>query len=151
MLKTFTFGFIISLLPGLALSSYDAEKIKQKLENYDALEITGWEKSKKETQWIASTALKNSNISVGETKTQLTLPFVNRAQKNTAKKLCGEFAALTLGTSQITDLDVIKEIIRKSTTRHQIKFARFSDMTFYVVPKLVGMRVSLHCSVKKKS
>ncbi len=151
MLKIFLFGFIILLLPGLAFSNYDAEKIKKTLENYDALEITGWGKSKKENQWNASTSLKYSAISVDEKKTKLTLPFVNRAQKNAAKKLCGEFAALTLNTSKTTDLDIIKDVIKKSTTRHQIKFANFSDMTFYVVPKLLGMRVSLHCSVKKKS
>ncbi|MCF6298743.1 MAG: hypothetical protein L3J01_02575, partial [Thiomicrorhabdus sp.] len=108
-------------------------------------------KSEKNSEWAAFTSLKYSAISVGEKKTKLTLPFINQAQKNAAKKLCGEFAALTLGVSQTTDLDIIKEVIRKSTTRHQIKFAKFSGIMFYVVPKLVGMRVSLHCSIKKTS
>jgi len=137
-------------LPPQVWSAYDMEKIKERITANPSFKVSGWSQSPTNHHWQASTSLKTSSIIVNEKKAELTLPFINPTHKKSAKILCAEFAALTLATSKEKELAEIKEIIRKSTTRHQIKFAKLSDMTFYVVPKLVGMRVSLHCTVKTK-
>ena len=141
---------LILLLPAQAwcVHVYDAENIKTKLENTASFKISAWRKSSDDKHaWEAVTSLKYSSITVTDKKAELILPFINARQKKSAKKRCTEFAGLTLASTK-KELAMIKKAVKQSTTRHQIKYVPFKNATFYVVPKLVHMRVSLHCAVK---
>lgn len=138
-------------LPNLAWGALDIDDIKSRLMAHDDFKISGWVKSKKNQDWVAITALKNSFITVGAKKTNLTVPFINPSQKKAAKKLCTNFGIQMLTNPTSKELDLINETIRVSTTHHKIKLATFSDNKLFVHPKLVGMRVSLHCYSKPRN
>lgn len=151
LLKSRISGIIMLTLPGFAWGGYDVDEIKNRLSSHTEFEIHNWIPAKNNQGWAALTNLKNSTINVSEKKTNITLPFINPPQKNTAKKLCASFSAKVLNTTKQEDLDLIHETIRVATTRHQIKLATFDNVKLFIQPKLVGMRVSLHCYLKPKS
>lgn len=136
-------------LPFPAWCAYDAEKIKQGISNKnDLFKVTEWNKSKDQQNWVAKTQLKHVKISIGPQKAKFIAPYINPHQIKSAKKLCTEFAALAIEPKNADELNSIKTTIRKSTTRHQIKFISLNGVNFRVLPKLIGPVVSLHCSVK---
>ena len=136
-------------LPLPALSDYDAEKLKQGIsDNQEMFKVTGWIKSEDQQNWIAKTQLKRVKISVGAQNATFISPYINPRQIKSAKILCAEFAALAMTPKNEDELNSIKTTIKKSTTRHQIKFISLNGVNFTVLPKLIGPVVSLHCSVK---
>jgi len=137
---------LLLLSPIQAWCAYDADEIKENISNNPTLfKVTEW-KTSDNNSWHATTSLKRVKISVNKDKAKFIAPFINPKQMKTGKSLCEEFGAIATKSIDKASRDLIKETIRKATTRHRIVFITLNDVKFSVIPKLIGVVVSLHCS-----
>jgi len=143
-------ALILMLISYPAFADYDVNKIKDGIEKKTTVfQVTGWSQSQDQKSFIATTQLKRLSITVNEKESKLIVPFVTPEQIKTGKVLCRKFTEVASAADSQKQLQDIKDTIRKSTTRHQLKRIKMNDIVFMIAPKLRGSVVSLHCSVSK--
>jgi len=145
------FLFLFLLLPQYGFANYNVDEIKTNiLKNSTVFKVSDWVKDSNKPLWKAKTALKRVKIKVSDKKSEIISPFIGRKQTRNAKQLCTEFASIVLGTNEEEERKKIKLAIKKSTTRHHVRYFTTRNLRFSVAPILVGGLVSLHCIVEKQ-
>ena len=150
LIRTIIFSLLLTIsFSGFA--QYNADKIQLTLAVQEkTFDILNWSKEGSPPSWKAKSKIKRQYLTISKSKADLILPFLNPREKQRGIVLCELFISIAINAENEIQISTIKELIRKSTTRHIIRTANMNEMQFTIAPTIKKNVVSLHCSVSSK-